>query len=300
MKIGFIGLGNMGGPMAGWLLDAGFPLVVNDLREDAASDILRRGAVWADSPKKVAEQCDVVATCVPGPLEMEEVSIGSEGLVQGLRPGSVYIDHTSNSPEIVKRVGKAVENQNAKMLDAPVDGGREGALAGDLTLFVGGDKAALEMSIPMLDAFSKSVVWVGELGSGSVTKIVHNALAMSNDLILAECLTMGTKAGVALPELVQAFSKGSALGNNMSLGKRWPDTIFRGDFNARFALKLAYKDYLLAADLAELHGVPTRLIDICREEISNAIERGWGEKDRTTATILQEERAGIKLRMPGL
>ena len=298
MKIGMIGLGNMGGPMADWVLKAGFPLVVHDLRKDTAAGLMQRGATWADSPQALAEQCDLVATCVPGPLEMETVALGPQGLVNGIRSGAIYIDHTTNSPETVRRVGTAIRERHADMLDAPVDGGREGALAGDLTLFVGGERPSLQRSRPVLDSFSKRVVWMGELGSGSVTKIVHNALAMSIDLLLTECLTMGIKSGVGLPQLVKAVAEGTALGGNMGLRKRWPDTVFRGDFTARFALRLAHKDFGLAAELSDRYGVPTRLIDICREEISEALRRGWGHRDRTSATLLQEERAGVKLRLP--
>ena len=298
MIVGLIGLGNMGGPIAGWLLKSGFPLVVHDLNRDAAAAPLEQGAVWADSPGHVAEQCDVVATCVPGPPEMEAAALGPQGVVQGIRPGAIYIDHTTNSPEVVRKVGAAVKERKAHMLDAPLDGGREGAVAGDLTLFVGGDEAILQRARLVLESFSKSVVWVGELGAGSKTKIVHNALAMSIDLILTECLTLGVKAGVALPELVHAFRRGSALGDNMSLAKRWPDTLFRGDFAARFALKLAHKDFSLAAELADRNQVPIRLIDLCRGEIAEAMSREWGDKDRTVASLLQEERANVKLRLP--
>jgi 3-hydroxyisobutyrate dehydrogenase len=150
---------------------------------------------------------------------------------------------------------------------------------------------------PVLDTFSKSVVWVGELGTGSITKLVHNALAMSVDLVLTECLTLGTKAGVALPRLVEAFREGCIVSNNMTFTKRMPATLFRGDFGARFALKLAYKDYRLAADLATANQVPTRLLDLCRAELREAMDRGWGDEDRTKASTLQEERAGIKLRL---
>ena len=190
-----------------------------------------------------------MATCVPGPLEMETAALGPQGLVNGIRSGAIYIDHTTNSPETVRRVGAAIRERHADMLDAPVDGGREGALAGGLTLFVGGERPSVQRSRPVLDSFSKRVVWMGELGSGSVTKIVHNALAMSIDLLLAECLTMGIKSGVGLPQLVKAIAEVTALGGNMGLRKRWPDTVFRGDFTARFALRLAHKDFGLAAEL---------------------------------------------------
>ena len=297
MKVGFIGLGQMGGPLAKWILDAGFPLVVHDIRKDAATPLLESGAIWADTPGDVAGQCDVVATCLPGPVEMEAATMGPEGILEGIQPGAIYIDHTTNSPELVRTVGSVIANRNAKMLDIPLDGGREGALAGDLTLFAGGDAAALDSVRPVLRTFSRDVVWVGELGTGSVTKIVHNALAMSIDLLLTECLTLGAKGGVELPRLIDAFRRGTILGGNMTFMKRLPQTLFRGDFSPRFALKLACKDYGLASDLSDRYGVPTQLIDMCERELSEALSRGWGEQDRTIASTLQEERANVKLRL---
>ncbi len=185
------------------------------------------------------------------------------------------------------------------MLDAPLDGGREGALAGDITLFVGGDQAALDQARPVLDSFSKSVVWMGELGNGCVTKIVHNALAMSIDLLLAECMTLGVKSGVSMPRLVDAFRQGCIVNENMSFTKRMPETLFKGDFTARFALKLAHKDFGLAEELSSQHGVPTRIIDLCRAELLEAMNRGWEDFDRTISSTLQEERANVKLRLHG-
>src|SRR5207249_8489191 len=130
--------------------------------------------------------------------------------------------------------------RGAHLLDAPLDGGREGALEGKVTLFVGGDEAVLHRVKPVLDTFSKSVVWVGELGAGSITKLVHNALAMSIDLLLAECLTLGAKAGVALPRLVEAFRKGCIVSQNLTCTKRLPAPLFRGDIGERFALAVPY------------------------------------------------------------
>ncbi len=297
MRVGFIGLGNMGVPIAGFMLKAGFSLVVHDLRREAAAPVLDQGAVWAGSPRDVATQCDVICVCVPGPPEMQAVTLGAGGILEGVNPGSVVIDHTTNSPAIVRDVGVALTARDVHLLDAPLDGGREGALEGKLTLFVGGDEAVLRRVKPVLDTFSRSVVWVGELGAGSITKIVHNALAMSIDLLLAECLTLGVKAGVAVPRLVEAFREGCIVSQNMTFTKRMPATLFRGDFAARFALALAYKDFRLAGDLATQHGVPTRLLDLCQQELLEAMNRGWGGNDRIKASTLQEERAGVKLRM---
>ena len=245
----------------------------------------------------MAAQCEVVCICVPGPAEMRAVTVGAGGILEGVRAGSVVIDHTTNAPALVRDVGEALTARGAQLLDAPLDGGREGALAGEVTLFVGGDQAVLNRVKPVLDTFSKSVVWVGELGTGSITKIVHNALAMSIDLLLAECLTLGAKAGVAVPRLVEAFREGCIVGQNMTFTKRMPATLFRGDFAARFALALAYKDFRLAGDLAAQHGVPTRLLDLCQMELQEAMNRGWGDQDRTKASTLQEERAGVTLRL---
>ena len=297
MRVGFIGLGNMGGPLAGFVLKAGFSLVVHDIRREAAAPMLEQGAIWADSPADVAARCDVICTCVPGPPEMQAVTLGPGGILEGVKPGAVVIDHTTNAPAIVRDIGRALEARGAQLLDAPLDGGREGALEGQLTLFVGGDEAVLRRVKPVLDTFSRSVVWVGDLGAGSITKIVHNALAMSIDLLLAECLTLGAKAGVTVPRLVEAFREGCIVSNNMTFTKRMPATLFRGDFAARFALALAYKDFRLAGDLATRHGVPTRLLDLCQMELLEAMNRGWGDQDRTKASTLQEERAGVQLRI---
>jgi 3-hydroxyisobutyrate dehydrogenase len=297
MRVGFIGLGNMGEPLARFVLEAGFPLVVHDIRREAAATLLEQGAVWAESPRDVAAQCDVICICVPGPPEMQAVMLGPRGVLEGLKPGAAVIDHTTNAPDIVRAVGVAIQARGAQLLDAPLDGGREGALEGQLTLFVGGDEAVLRRVKPLLDTFSRSVVWVGELGAGSVTKLVHNALAMSIDLLLAECLTLGAKAGVAVPRLVEAFREGCIVSQNMTFTKRMPATLFRGDFAARFALALAYKDFRLAGDLATKHGVPTRLLDLCQMELLEAMNRGWGDQDRIKASTLQEERAGVTLRL---
>src|SRR5262249_38928188 len=273
MPVGFVGLGNMGAPLAGFVLGAGFPLVVHDLRKDAAAPLLKRDALWADSPRDVAAQCDVVCVCVPGPPEMQAVMLSPGGVLESLRPDAVVIDHTTNAPTVVREVGAAVMARRAHLLDAPLDGGREGALEGQVTLFVGGDESILRRVKPVLDTFSRSIVWVGDLGAGSVTKLVHNALAMSIDLLLAECLTVGAKAGVAVPRLVEAFGEGGIVSQNMPFTKRMPATLFRGDFAARFALALAYKDFRLVGDLAAQHRVPTRLLELCEAELLEAMNR---------------------------
>src|SRR5438034_621844 len=211
MRVGFIGLGNMGEPLAGFVLKAGFPLVIHDVRKEAATGLLSRGALWAGSAREVAAQSDVICTCVPGPPEMKAVTLGAGGVIEGVTADAVVIDHTTNAPAVVREVGDALKARGA--------------------------------------------------------------------------------------HLVEAFREGCIVSQNMTFTKRMPATLFRGDFAARFALALAYKDFRLAGDLATQHGVPTRLLDLCQMELLEAMNRGWGGQDRIKASTLQEERAGVKLRL---
>ncbi len=297
MKVGFVGVGNIGGPMAGQLLRAGHALVVHDLHPEAAAPLLAAGAAWANSPGALAADCEIVATCLPGPAEMERVALGPDGLVPSMKPGSLYIDHTTNSPLLVRRVHAALQARGVAMLDAPVSGGREGAQTRDLLVMVGGDRAAFERARPVLEALAERVLHVGEIGCGSVCKIMHNCASFTLDLAMAECWTVGVKAGVAPETIVDVF-RSAALGNMMSLKVRLPATYLRGDFEPRFALGLARKDLGLAVDLARASGVPMRLGVLCEQEMVEAMGRGWADRDSSIFLTLQEERAGVQVRVP--
>ena len=295
MRVGFIGVGNIGLPMAEQIRESGYSMVVHDIRREAATPLLEGGADWADSPKEVAELCDVVCTCLPGPQEMEKVTLGEDGLIHGLRPGSIYIDHTTNSPELVKRVHQEVVKSGAAMLDAPVSGGKEGAETRDLTVLVGGDSDVLEGVRPVLDAMAKTVMHVGPIGSGCVGKVMHNCAIFSLEQAMVECLTLGIKAGVEPAVMVEVFQK-AALGRNMGLHVRLPATLFSGDFDPRFALKIAYKDMSLATDMAKLHDVPMPVTYETERAMAEAMDRGWADRDSSIFLTLQEERAGVEVR----
>jgi 3-hydroxyisobutyrate dehydrogenase len=296
MRVGFIGVGNIGLPMADQIQVAGYSMVVHDVRREAAASLIERGAEWADSPGGVAEMCDVVCTCLPGPVEMEQVTLGEGGLVQGLRAGSVYIDHTTNSPELVKKVHGEVVKRGAKMLDAPVSGGKEGAQTRDLTVLVGGDTEVLEEVRPILDAMAKTVMHVGAIGSGCVGKVLHNCAIFSLEQAMVECLTLGVKAGVDPAVMVEVFQK-AALGRNMGLHVRLPATLFQGDFDPRFALKIAYKDMSLATEMARLHEVPMAVTEATERAMAEAMDRGWADRDSSIFLTLQEELAGVQVRV---
>ena len=162
MKLGFIGVGNIGAPIAGQLLRAGYSLFVHDLRPEAAQSLLRAGAIWSNSAAALARECDVVATCLPGPVEMEQVCLGPDGIVSAINTDGLYIDHTTNSPLLVRRVYDILAARGVAMLDAPVSGGMEGAQTRDLLVMAGGEPAAFERARPLLDAIAKRVLYTGQ------------------------------------------------------------------------------------------------------------------------------------------
>ena len=297
MHLGFIGVGSIGRPMAGQLLRAGHQLTVHDVRPEHAAPLLAAGAQWADSPAALAAACEVVATCLPGPIEMEQVVLGPKGILEGMRPGALYIDHTTNSPLLVRRVHAALQARHVDMLDAPVSGGTEGAQTRDLLVMVGGEPAVFERARPILDALAERVRHVGPIGCGAVCKILHNCASFTLDLTMAECWTVAVKAGVAPETIVDVF-KHAALGQMMSLNVRLPATYLRGNFDPRFALKLARKDLGLALELARAYDTPMRLGALCEQEMVEAMARGWADRDASIFLTLQEERAHVQVRVP--
>jgi len=297
MRIGFIGVGSIGHPMAGQLLAAGHTLTVHDVRPEAAAQLIAGGAAWGESPADVAARCELVATCLPGPAEMEEVCFGARGIVSAVRQGGLYVDHTTNSPMLVRRVHGVLAAKGVAMLDAPVSGGTEGARTRDLLVMAGGEPAAFARARPELDAIARRVLYTGGIGSGSVAKLMHNCASFTLDLVMAECWTVAVKAGVAPETIVEAF-KEAALGHMMSLKVRLPATYLRGNFEPRFSLKLARKDLGLALELARDTDVPLRLGALCEQEMSEAMARGWANRDASIFLTLQEERAGVHVRLP--
>jgi 3-hydroxyisobutyrate dehydrogenase len=297
MRVGFIGVGNIGNPMAHQLLMAGHSLVVHDLRPAAAASLLAAGAIWADSPQTLARQCEVVATCLPGPAEMEQVTLGSGSMLEALQPGTLYIDHTTNAPPLVRRVHALCQKRDVQMLDAPVSGGMEGARTRDLLVMAGGDRATFARATPLLEALAKRVMYTGDIGCGCICKLMHNCAVFTLDQIMAECWTTGVKAGVAPETLVEVFTQ-AALGHMTNLKVRLPDTYLRGDFTARFALQLAHKDVSLATALGREVNVPMRLATLCEQDLRQALGRGWSTHDASVVLTLQEERAQVQVRLP--
>ncbi len=297
MKVGFIGLGTMGSGMAMNILKGGFDMVVHDINRDAAGPYIEEGATWADSPREVAEGSQVVFSSLPGPPEVEAVALNSDsGLFAGVTEGKVYFDLSTNSPTLVRRIHQVFAEKGAHVLDAPVSGGPAGAKSGRLAIWVGGDKAIYEQYKHVLDAFGDKPFYVGEIGTGSIAKLVHNCSGYVVQTALAETFTMGIKAGVDPLTLWQAVRHGA-------LGRRGvfdglPNQFLPGEFDPPdFALRLARKDVTLAVGVGREYDVPMRLAHMTLEEMTEAMNRGWDGRDSRVAMLLQEERAGVDVKV---
>jgi 3-hydroxyisobutyrate dehydrogenase len=301
MNIGFIGLGKMGSGMASNILKAGYPLTVYDVRLDAAKQLIEAGAVWADTPEALAQQCEIICSSLPGPKEVEDIALGRGGLIEGIRRGTAYIDLSTNSPTLMRRIYAAYKEKSSDVLDSPVSGGPEGARTGKLVLMVGGDEAVFQKCKPVLSAIGQNVVYTGKIGSGSICKLMHNAIIFGINGIIAECLTAGVKAGVEPKALWQAINGGAA-GRGLIFTQVLPSAYLEGRFDPpHFALNLAFKDLNLATLVGRDFNVPMPIAETVRQDMITAINRGLGDKDFTAALLVQEARAGgVEVRIPGV
>jgi 3-hydroxyisobutyrate dehydrogenase-like beta-hydroxyacid dehydrogenase len=295
MRIGFIGLGNMGGPMALNIIRAGHEVTVHDVRREAGAPHLEAGAKWADSAREIAAQCDVIMTSLPGPRDVEAVALGETGIIHGARSGSTYVDLSTNSPTVIRHINALLKQKGVDVLDAPVSGGVAGARKASLGVFVGGDEAAFRRVQAVLSAIGDKVSYIGPSGSGAIAKLVHNQIAICTSAVIAEAFTMGVKAGVAPDALFKAVRDGAfGQGNFLNM---LPRVIFKGAFDrAFFALKLARKDLGLATEVAREFNVPMALASTVEQDLIAGLVSGLGDKDASAAFTIQEDRAGVKVR----
>lgn len=295
--VGFIGLGNMGGPVAGHIQRAGFPMVVFDLREEAARPFRERGAEVADCAAELAHRSDVILTALPMPDDVEQVVCGAKGILEGIGPRSIYVDISTSPPSLIRRLDPLFRAKGAFVLDAPVASGQPGAARGIHEVMVGGDREIFARVEPVLRAFGDQVLHAGPLGSGSICKLVHQMVNSTISQAIAEGLTLGVKAGVETKALWECVRRGM-VGRMHVLHVQVPQTVFRNNFETdTFPLKLLRKDVGLATALGRELGVPLPLANIAEQNLAAAADRGWGGKSAYTVTfLLQEEAANVELR----
>lgn len=294
--IGYIGLGVMGGPMPLNLLKAGYKVVVNDIRREAAEPQLAAGALWADTPAELAAQCDVVFTCLPSLGAIETVALGAGGLIEGMREGAAFFEMSTNSKELLTKLDKAFSPKGVQVLDAPVSGGATGAKRGRMGIWVGGDRATYDRFEAVLRTMGDRPLHVGELGAGLVTKLVHNCISQASQAVIAEVFTMGVKAGAEPLSLWAAIREGS-------IGRRRTfdgmiDQFLPGEYDTpQAALRIIEKDLTLATQLGREIRSPMRFANLALADVYEAMNRGWADRDCRSVMLLPQERAGVSIKV---
>jgi 3-hydroxyisobutyrate dehydrogenase len=297
-RVGFIGLGNMGGPVAGHIQRAGFPTIVYDLRDQATRPFRERGATVVNSAAELARLSDVIITALPMPQDVEQVA---KQIVDGIKPGAIYIDISTSPPTLIRKLEPIFVAKGAHVLDAPVASGQPGAARGIHEIMVGGAPEIFERAKPVLCAFGDQVLYAGPLGSGSICKLVHQMINSTISQAIAEGLTLGVKAGVDVKSLWECVRRGM-VGRMHVLHSQVPQNVFRDDYETdTFPLKLLRKDVGLATALGRDLNVSLPLANITEQKLIEAMNRGWDDKSAYTVTFkLQEEAAQITLRAEGV
>lgn len=294
LRVGFIGLGAMGLPMARNVMKAGFPLTVWARRPERAEAIRGEGAGWAESPADLARESDVVITIVTNSPDVREVVAGARGLLAGAHPGLTVVDMSTIAPATSRELAREAGDRGVDFLDAPVSGGTQGAEAGTLTIMVGGDTGAFARVQPVLDAMGKNVLHVGPSGSGEVIKLVNNALVGVIAGATAEALVMGAKAGADVETMARVV--GLSAGASWQLANQFPLRAFSGTFHPGFTTDLLAKDLDLALDLGREQQTPIFFTALARQLYLESQAAGYGKDDYTAVLKVFEAVADVAVR----
>ncbi|MBP1696700.1 MAG: garR, partial [Deltaproteobacteria bacterium] len=263
-KLGFIGLGIMGKPMAKNLLKAGFSIVAYDLNKDAVEDVVKAGALAASSSKEAAGKAEVIITMLPDSPDVKEVILGKDGVLEGIKPGSIVIDMSSINPLVSQEIEKELRKKGVQMLDAPVSGGETGAIQGTLAIMVGGEEKIFKESMEIFKAIGKNIVHVGGIGAGGFVKLVNQIIVAVNIAAVGEAFTLGTKAGLD-PQVIHQAIRGGLAGSSV-LETKAP-MMFARNFKPGFKIRLHHKDLQNALSTAKDLGVPLPLSSFVQQII---------------------------------
>jgi 3-hydroxyisobutyrate dehydrogenase-like beta-hydroxyacid dehydrogenase len=295
MNVGFIGLGTMGGPMARNLLRKGHTLTVLDTDPRAVSALVEAGAKAASTPKEVAAAGEMVITMLPDAPDVERVAFGADGIVEGIRAGSVYIDMSTIDPATTRRVGAAIAAKGASMIDSPVGKTADAAVSGTLTLMVGGDTEVVARCRPVLDCMGTDFFHCGALGAGQTMKLLNNLLATAINEACVEALVSGTKAGLTLDTMMSVLR--TTVAWNRQLEMNMPKRSLVGDFQPGFMMKLAHKDCRLALQMTEALGVAAPVGRAALASLAEGMQQGLERHDVGALLKLREEPVGVTVRL---
>lgn len=295
-RIGIVGVGVIGGAMASSLLRNGYEVIIQDIDQNAVAALVLKGATAVATPAELAQKSDVIFTSLPSLQSIESVFLGKNGIVSELLDGQVVFETSTNSPDLIKRLHEAISAKGGVFLDAPVSGGAKGARRGRMAFWVGGDKATYERFEPVLRAMGDKPIYVGPVGSGLITKLVHNCISQATQAAIAETFVMGVRAGAEPLALWAAIRQGS-------IGRRRTFDGMADEFlPARFdppnaSLAIVEKDLMLATQLGRDLRAPLRFANLALADITEAINRGWGTRDARSVMILPQERAGVSIKV---
>ena len=292
-KIGFVGLGIMGKPMAKNLLKAGYELVVFDINQEAVAEVVAAGAVKAENAKEVAAKSEAVITMLPNSPHVKAAVLGENGVLAGAKPGLILIDMSSIAPLAAQEVAAAVAKQGVEMLDAPVSGGEPKAIDGSLSIMVGGKQEIFDRCVELLSKMGKSVVRCGDIGAGNTTKLANQIIVALNIAALSEALVLATKAGVD-PELVFNAIRGGLAGSTVMEAKA--PMILAGNFKPGFKIDLHIKDLANAIETGHDVGVPLPLTSSVMEILQALKVDGKGQNDHSGIAMYYEKMAKIETR----
>ncbi len=296
LKVGFVGLGNVGGKLAGSVLRNGFPLMVRDLDPSTASPFLEAGASWADSPREMAAAVDVVITCLPSPAASAAVMEGPDGLLGALGPGKVWAEMSTTDEAEVTRLGALVAETGASPVDCPVSGGCHRAATGNIAIFAGCERDVFERMLPLLATMGRRILHTGPLGSASVLKVVTNYLATANLLSLSEALVTSKAAGMDLATTYEAIRISSG---NSFVHETESQVILNGSRDINFTMDLVLKDIGLFQTIADRAEVPLELSPMFIKIFEDAAER-YGMREWSPNVIRRlEDATGLEVRAPG-
>lgn len=295
MKVGFIGIGAMGKPMALNILRAGYSLAVNDVSEEAVQELVDQGAIRAATPKDLAGQVDVLITMLPNGAIVEQVLLGEQGVFAGAKPGLTVIDMSSVAPGFSRKMAKLAYQRQLNYLDAPVSGGVKGATEGALTIMVGGEPEMVNRLRPLLEAIGKKIYHVGGVGAGDAVKLVNNLLLAVNMAAAAEGFALGIKLGLNPQTLFDVIRASS--GDSYALAAKMPNFVFKGNFAPGFAVDLQYKDLELATQTAKELKVPMFLTSTAQQIFEQSRAAGLGREDISAVIKPLEELLDIKVRL---
>ena len=276
MKVGFIGLGNVGGKLAGSLLRNKFDLTVRDLDQNLTKSFIDLGAKFANSPKELAEQVDLIITCLPSPQICAEVMEGKDGILNGLSENKIWLEMSTTDESEVKRIGKMVIDKKAIPLDGPVSGGCHRAETGNISIFVGGERDAFEKILPALSVMGRKVLHTGELGTASILKVITNYLASVHLVALGEAWTVAKKSNLDLSKTFKGIAVSSG---NSFVHETESQVILNGSYNINFTMDLVLKDTGLFNDLANKLNtsleISPKIVEIFKDAQKKFGSRAW-------------------------